>query len=59
MLSTSVTKAGWGTLRWIWNSLNPTFSPINTINANAVKDIAVKGFKETKKIGYSHGEKSI
>ena len=57
MLSTSVTKAGWGTLRWIWNSLNPTFSPINTINANAVKDIAVKGFKETKKFGYSHGEK--
>ena len=51
------TKIGRTLLKSIWNILNPTFSSINTINANASKDIIYKEFKEVKEFGFLHGQK--
>jgi len=52
------TKAGWGLLKWVWGQMTSPVSTINTIDANAAKDLALKkGFKESKEFGYQNGQK--
>ena len=52
------TKAGWGILKWLWNTLTTNnVSTTNTFNADAARNISTKGLKETRKFGYSHGQK--